>query len=273
MLQGTTASLVASAILFGLTLSTHAASILVDDFNDGNDDGWARVVDIPASRPWSPGIFDASGGAYHLASTGVVGSGFLAGRVVSAWDRSSEPLFANGIWRMTIRLDNAGTEAGVDLRFDPQTMSGYAFGLDAPSVNPRAFFLRADNGVPATSQAVPLGFPIQAGEDWILEVGAVGDLITMKAWPASQPAPDSPQFSLIDATYSSGLFGIGASGYEGWHTSATFDDISFTPVPEPSTTVLLIFGAVLGSALGRGRGTLSPCAKPIRLANDHLVPD
>jgi hypothetical protein len=220
-------------VLAGVVLTANGETIVIDDFNDGNEDGWTHVTDIPASRPWGPGIFDASSGAYHLGTTGVVGSGFLVGGIRSAWDRSSDAMFADGIWRTTLRVDNAGTEAGFVVRFDPKSVSGYVFGLDAPSQTGQPFFLRADRGVPAmlTYVAVP-GVRIRAGEDWILEAGAVGDLITMKAWPASQPEPDSPQFTLTDARYDSGLFAVGSSGYQGWQNSATFDDISFT-APDP----------------------------------------
>ena len=67
----TSNSIIAFTVLVGLALTTNAETIVVDDFSDGDDDGWSHVTDIPANRPWGPGIFDASSGAYHLGTTGV----------------------------------------------------------------------------------------------------------------------------------------------------------------------------------------------------------
>ena len=54
-------------------LVTRASSqtILIDDFEDGNADGWS-TIDSTAGRPYGPGKFDAMSGAYHLETSGVV---------------------------------------------------------------------------------------------------------------------------------------------------------------------------------------------------------
>lgn len=221
-------TLIAFFILFANTKGSPAGTIVVDDFNDGDDSGWSHVAD-PVNQPWGPGIFDASSGSYHLATTGTVGSGFMAGSVRSRWDRASDSEFADGVWRTTIRLENAGTEAGIDVRFDPESLSGYAFGIEAPSAGGGFGFIRADQGVPRIIRRIPVpGTPVQAGQEWLVEAGAVGDQITLKAWQTGTPEPESPQFTLRDTTYDSGGFFVAASGHQGWRTNATFDDIYFS---------------------------------------------
>ena len=223
-----TVSLIALSILFARASISEAGTIVVDNFDDGDDSGWTHVAD-PSDRPWGPGIFDASGGAYQLATTGTVGSGFMVGAVRSRWDRSSDPVFANGVWRTKVRLENAGTEAGIDLRFDPSSLSGYAFGIEASSAGGQFGFIRADGGVPKIIKRIPVpGTPVQVGQEWIIEAGAVEDIITLKAWQAGDPEPESPQFTLRDSTYDSGSFFVAASGHQGWRTNAMFDEIFFT---------------------------------------------
>ena len=46
-------------------------TILIDNFDDGNDDGWTREWYLPNDRGGPP-VFDATSGAYHLMSSGLV---------------------------------------------------------------------------------------------------------------------------------------------------------------------------------------------------------
>ena len=47
------------AILLGLTTTAYGQVIPIDDFDDGNDDGWSHV-DTTIGQAWGPGIYDAS---------------------------------------------------------------------------------------------------------------------------------------------------------------------------------------------------------------------
>src|SRR5262245_37000078 len=46
-------------------------SILIDDFNDGDDLGWSTHFDTTVA-PWGPVTFDARTGVYHWTSAGVI---------------------------------------------------------------------------------------------------------------------------------------------------------------------------------------------------------
>jgi hypothetical protein len=86
------------SVLLVAALATHAAAqpILIDDFNDGNDDGWTHI-DSNDGESWGPGSFDASSGAYRLSTPGVVPtSASCRGCMLSLWDQSSDPFYLDG---------------------------------------------------------------------------------------------------------------------------------------------------------------------------------
>ena len=211
-------------------------SVFVDDFNDKNDAGWTRM-DSNVGQPWGPGIHDASSGAYQLMTTGVVpgnapGRGFL----LSVWDRSSDPVFSNGFVRAKVRVDTPHGVAAILFRYSGDVASGlhgYAF----VGIAERGFHLNVIESTSVTRAIRLPGASIGGGEDWWMEGGAVGNRISMKVWRVGEPEPDLPQLTFIDATHVHGVFGVDAnmefgSTVEGV-VNTTFDDIRFTPVPQP----------------------------------------
>lgn len=218
------------------TTPTTTEPVFVDDFNDGNDDGWTRM-DSNVGHPWGPGIHDASSGAYQLMTSGVVpgnapGRGFL----LSVWDRSSDPVFSNGLLRTKVRVDTLHGVAAILFRYSGDVASGlhgYAF----VALAERGFYL---NIIESTTVTRAIRLPdalMRVGEDWWIEGGAVGDKISMKVWRVGEPEPDLPQLTLIDSTHAQGVFGVDAnmefgSTVEGV-VNSTFDDILFRPVSLP----------------------------------------
>jgi hypothetical protein len=72
----------------------------------------------------------------------------------------------------------------------------------------------------------------------------------MKAWKVGDPEPAAPQFTAVDNTYAFGAVGVSASLFTNnisvpTPVDATFDDILFTPIPEPSSAILGIVAAAL----------------------------
>ena len=41
-----------------MAMQAHAQTILIDDFDDGDADGWS-IIDTSIDEPWGPGTFDA----------------------------------------------------------------------------------------------------------------------------------------------------------------------------------------------------------------------
>jgi RNA polymerase sigma factor (sigma-70 family) len=225
--------------MVGLGSQARANTIFFDNFSDGNDAGWSHI-DNTVGSAWGPGVFDASG-SYTLATTGNVSATppAISDTLFSEWSASSAPQFSNGFLRAKVRANTEGTSFFLILRRTGG--SGYAFG---GTTGQNDFYItRVDNTVNIPLVEVPPPSPIVAGEDWILEAGAVGNQLSLKFWRDGAAVPAAPQLTVVDSTYSSGPFLVGArkdSAFLGTgRVSATFDDIAFR-VPEPSAALLMI---------------------------------
>ena len=67
-------SSVTLSLLLAVAMVTQAPAqtILIDDFNDGDADGWT-TFDWTVEQPWGPGTIEVGRtGAYHFESTGIV---------------------------------------------------------------------------------------------------------------------------------------------------------------------------------------------------------
>lgn len=242
-----------------LTATATAKTILIDDFSDGDDNGWA-YADGTIGLPFGPGVFDATSGDYRLSTTGPVPSVEL-GNVASLWSASAAAQYQDGFVRSKLSAQ-LNTVAYVILRGNATLGEFYLFGIDPSNDPPAFFFNRVANYRVMRTEGFDLpGEQIEVGEEWIVEAGAVGSSLSMKAWKAADPEPTSPQLTLVDSTIQNGLFGVGANEFAPLPhaptvVSATFDDIYFTPVPEPATNSLAaVSGALLigGMSLGRLR--------------------
>lgn len=223
--------------------------ILIDDFNDGNDDGWTPLDTLdPPPKGGGPGIFDASSFEYNLASTGPVEPGGAG--VTSIWDGSAAPQFNNGFLRAKVRAETENTFADLEMRGDPVNFSLYIFGGSAASGDFSIFAFDPVAGGRTVAELVDPPVPFSAGVDWIFEAGTVGDQLSFKFWRDGDPEPTAPQLTATDSSYPSGLFGVGNSAagdaMEPGIISSFYDDVFFT-VPEPSTFAL--FTLAMGGLL------------------------
>lgn len=228
--------------------------ILIDDFNDGNDDGWTRM-DSNEGKAWGPGIYDASSGAYRLSTTGTVpgnapGRGFL----LSLWDESSDPFYSNGYVRARFQIDTFDGVAAILFRYSgdiPSGLNGYAF----VGVGGGGFFFNRIVNTSVARDVLINGLGPAVGEEWWMEGGAVGDEFSMKVWRVGEPEPESPQISFTDSAFNSGVFGLDANMNFGSTVpgivKTTLDDVYFTPVAEPGSLPLV--GSAVSLLLFRRR--------------------
>jgi hypothetical protein len=224
-----------------LTAGGPNSTILVDNFNDRNDDGWIHEDFTPAQMA----TFDASLGSYTLDSVVPVLVGDPSvGTVDAHWGPSIDnPRFSNGTLRGTFRANTEGSTVGFLLRTNDEAVTDYGF---YGSTSFGTFYIESfDSTHPAPqtiiAMADPARFPFVAGRAYHVEASVVGHNIQMKAWKVGDPEPVNPMLSLQDKSLRppSGsaicvlvLFDpvpLSKAGVSAVRTSGTFDDITFTP--------------------------------------------
>jgi hypothetical protein len=215
--------------------------ILLDDFNDQDDDGWTRH-DASAGKPGGPGSHDASSGAYHLTTSEDVPPGLPAISYLAAtWDKSSHPMYSNGFIRAKVRIDTEGCIASIGFRISNIVNhgSGYLF-----SGGPGVFQIqKVEAGRPTKTVHLGSKLKLGPGEEWWIEAGGVGDQLSMKVWRVGKPEPKLPQLTVVDSTFTGGLLALETNISwpdfpEPSQVNATFDDVYFTPIGNGSETHL-----------------------------------
>lgn len=220
--------------------------LLEEDFNDlrsGELPDGVSLIDTNVEQSWGPTIFTAENGALRIRTTGSVQPTDpperfpLTGAVVLTWDESEQdPHFNNGYLRATIQA-NTGSDANLVLRGDTEDQSTYLFSAIGPSGDFRAFRSSGANEQGVAS-AVTLGIvdepTFTAGQEYEMEVGAVGNRITMKVWAANEEEPELPQLVAFDDAIAEGVIGLVAATSpaalaEPTPVDVLFDDLTFLP--------------------------------------------
>lgn len=235
---------VLTAIVSVLSLAATAGAqwVLIDDFNDGNDEGWTHH-DLLAGTPWGPTNYDASSFEYHISSTASIPVQPEYVYTGAYWTESAgNPVYSEGFLRTMVRSDNPATHMASVVRWDAEILNGYAFGCDYR--DNAVAILRFDGGVASIIDDAL--FVLDVGRNYILEGGAVGPNLSLKIWAQGDPVPPNPQVTAPDATYAVGAFGLyvttlpdGPAG----QLSGRFDDVYF--VPEPASLVMLVLSGLM----------------------------
>lgn len=237
--RGTWIAITLAAVCTATPRLVQAEMILIDDFNDGNDDGWTHM-DSNEGKAWGPGIYDASSGEYHLGTTGTVPGRQVdreRGFMLSIWDESSDPFYSEGFVRTKFRSDTFHGHSVILFRYSGDIASGlngYVFG---GSSGIGFNFNRITNTKSTLSRVLGGGLIPAVGEEWWMEAGGLGSELSMKVWRVGEPEPASPQLRFSDSTYTTGVFGFDAN--MNWGTDVTgvvnsyFDDVYFTPSAVP----------------------------------------
>jgi hypothetical protein len=205
-----------------LTLTASARADLLDDFNDGNDDGWTRITLAAPGAVW-----DASTGLYRLSAPGVP----PGGGVGSTLDITAAPSFSSGFWSATVVRETDNSRSDLAMRADFENLNAYLFGWAAPL---GLHISRVDGGV-ATVLANEPGFVQDVGVEYILEAGANGSDLELRMWLAADERPGLPQVTATDSTFASGpngLFAVSRPDLPG-DVSVTFDNVSFVAASCP----------------------------------------
>lgn len=250
-MRSTSVCVLALGLVMGVATGLQGETLIpIDDFEDGNLDGWT-LLDFSKGHPWGPGLFDVSGGELRMAHNGPdpVPPGTLATQdvLLAAWNASAaDQLYSTGFVRSQVRVDEEGSVPSMHMRLDLGTFSSYFMYPATPPASPPAFRLsKLFGGGETVLWESP--FEVQVGEQWNMELGVVGNTISAKAWQVGTTEPTAPQFSTVDpAVLGPGQIAltndIPTALVFAARADASFDNVSFVVVPEPATCVLLLAG-------------------------------
>ncbi|UCD76565.1 MAG: hypothetical protein JSV91_06495 [Phycisphaerales bacterium] len=217
-------ALIGLAAAGALALSASASGQLLDDFEDGNDDGWYRFYYGDGIEPgWA--VVDANTKVYRLWATDTEPSPPLT-RVGSYLEITEDPSFSNGHWWTTVVRENENTDFFLVMRGDLATLSGYGYGW---SWEDELNIIRVAYGeVQAVLASTP--FDMEVGEEYIVEAGALRDHLELRMWPVGEDRPDLPQVEATGPEFASGVNAVLARSNHAGYFSATFDNVSFSDV-------------------------------------------
>lgn len=193
------------------TVTIPAPGPIGDDFNDGATDGW----DLDA---FPCGIVSPSNGGLQITDD-------CAGELCSVGVALSTSAMAPADFR-------DGT-ARVRVNCNPvcQSSSSVTIGMRGDPVLPYVSASRFTLNYGAQEASIFGGSDFQSVRlelvpytDYMLEATAIGDQLALKAWPVSWAEPATPQLTLTDDTYQSGVLFLSLQ-----HADALFDDFTFTP--------------------------------------------
>lgn len=234
-LRSTRIGRIAAALLLGAAASstaTYAQPLPVDDFNDGNDDGWMHL--LPSGGPLD-GRYDASAFTYHLYTVGAVPFGQFHG-LIAAWTPSYElpQRYSDGFFRALVWA-NTATDLFIGMRTTatPECLGEtYVFGL-RPNGRAEIGIVQGNcTGAIALVAGTHVGFAPN-GTQWWLEAGAVGDEVSLRTWRFGSPPPQMPQLvERLMTPLPPGGLGVAAvhqSNYPTSRVDGALDSLTFTP--------------------------------------------
>ncbi|MEX2139328.1 MAG: hypothetical protein WD894_08710 [Pirellulales bacterium] len=172
-------------------------TILIDNFNDGDSEGWEEF-DITCLTGPCRGSFDAGSGEYVLETTEAIPVNEpTVGKLDADWAPAEDnPVFGHGTMRGTIRANTDGTTVGFALRENHEDRIHYGFfgstSFGTFYIERFSFFDPDARGQTILAMADPDDFPFEAGKTYILEASIVGDKLTLKAWEEGARKPRRP---------------------------------------------------------------------------------
>lgn len=234
-----------SVLCFGAycTPATPAATVYYDDFEDGS------VIDGTPVR-WTGG----TSGLPQVNSGDLVVSGV---DVPFASIPQSLLNVADVSVRTVARMVD-GPSMGIAARSNAANYYGYLFVDDTE--------MTAGIGAGGSLCCDDLVPPVNIGvdprqQDVAMQLDVFDDKIRFWVWPAGEPMPTVPTVEAVDTRVKIGTVGVWVAGAD-WDQPnpqdvATgrfrFVHVANTPLPEPSTTGLLVFGTCAGLVLKRKR--------------------
>ena len=239
-------TLTLTVLFASLALQASAETVFFDDFSDGS-----VTNDVPEDRDGNPVIwteiptrdgYDATSGDYVLTPT--IDNDDMSSTVVDITLRDTSI-------RTQVRTSMA--DGGVfvvarvqdPLAFRPGS-TGYFGGIEyRPSLGGTVLYLGRANGdgsntfFGGTPPLVP--FDVRA-EDAVLQLDVIGNELKLWGWKAGDPMPNQPQSTATDSTFSEGTMRIVSDAQNLNISTFRYVHVADMHIPEPTTTLLAMFG-------------------------------
>lgn len=226
------------AATLALAARASAQFSLLDDFNDGNFNGWT-VVDPTGGA----GSVSAATNALRASSLVPLPPGAGFGAIYNA--STVDPSFSNGVYRATIRINQDFNTGGIAARLDNNLNFYYAF-VNHDATGGGLVLNRVVNGVGQFIGGVNLP-ALDVGETWNLEFSVLGGQLKASAWPVGDAYPGS-LLVVHDLAYTIGATGLVAARIDTNPTAGLVDivadDFQYN-VPAPATAPLLLAGLMV----------------------------
>ena len=198
---------------------------VIDDFNDGNADGWTELNLL--EEVFGPSTYEVVDGRYQITTVELPALPILLAEA-ALWDASVAPRYSNGMLRMTVRFNNDRTNVSLINRADPDDpVASYAFFMN--NFEDVIGIADASLGGNLTFAA----FEIVEDVDYVIQATFMGANLAISVWRADGKG-ELATVCLTDSRYSLG--GLVIAVYNepdtGGVLSAQFDDIFFVPGPD-----------------------------------------
>lgn len=201
-----------AACLCGLAIppAAYSQTILIDDFEDGDDADWMRISSRGGDQ-YGPPVHEVVEGPYskeyRLSRDGVIPKDKF-GFVVSTWNGEHASDLSDGYLRARLRTEEEPTQIALFMRLTGSLddgFNGYWFGGDTKAG--MFSIMKLDGGLwPIAPETPQVAFG--PNEDWMLEAGAIGNRLSLKVWEYGEPEPEAPQWEAIDDSFSSGSVAV-----------------------------------------------------------------
>ncbi len=196
---------------------------VIDDFNDGNADGWTELNLL--EEVFGPSTYEVVDGRYQITTVELPSLPLLLAEG-ALWDASADPRYSNGIVRVTVRFNNAATNATLVLRAEDPSAS-YAFFMN----NFENIIGIADSSLGGNLTFAELA--IVEDVDYVIQATFMGANLAISVWRADGKG-ELATVCVTDSRYSLGVLAVAVFNQPntGGVLSAQFDDIFFVPGPD-----------------------------------------